>query len=348
MKLTQVTRHHTRHVTRELRAAVRGRLDLPRSARLVFDALCDRLPHVFPSYAAIAADAGVTRRTAIRAVAALERAEIIEVARGGGRRNNLYRLRVEHAAPSAAHATSGDTAAVSQPASGDTGDTAEAPPCHRSSDTDVTAGVTQMSPEAGIKPENKGPARPPAGAAACTSDDGLAPQLADAADYGAVHAEPASVAARHIAALDQISRRSGDARVRAMMRCASGADLRRWIAREISEMESQAEPEPPHASTTEAEPAELDEPAPDRTDAPDAAAWHKVRQALRRECGEHAWRAWLSQLTLSERTATAVTLAAPTQFRRDQIANNYGDRVRAAWMAHAPEIRRVEIVAQQK
>lgn len=57
---------------------------------LVIDTFSDRRGFGWPSYEAIAARAGVDRRTVIRAVGRLERAGLLLVVRSSGRRSNRY------------------------------------------------------------------------------------------------------------------------------------------------------------------------------------------------------------------------------------------------------------------
>jgi len=74
-------------------------------------------------------------------------------------------------------------------------------------------------------------------------------------------------------------------------------------------------------------------------------AWHVIRGQLRDEFGERSFEKWLKPLALKERRDRTVVLAAGTNFMRDWVSSHYGDRLRALWTRHAPEIVAVELVA---
>ncbi|KZD12890.1 chromosomal replication initiator protein DnaA [Oceanibaculum pacificum] len=77
-----------------------------------------------------------------------------------------------------------------------------------------------------------------------------------------------------------------------------------------------------------------------------SAQWTRVRNRLRHEVGDSAFRSWLKPLTLIEATAGGVTLSVPTRFMRDWVATHYADRLRALWGSEDPAIRSVDIVAR--
>jgi DNA-binding GntR family transcriptional regulator len=73
----------------------RRRRRLGASARLVCMAIANRMTRdgeASPAYRVIAEDTGMSRVSAIRAVAKLVEGGMIEVERGGGRMSNRYRL----------------------------------------------------------------------------------------------------------------------------------------------------------------------------------------------------------------------------------------------------------------
>ncbi len=73
-------------------------------------------------------------------------------------------------------------------------------------------------------------------------------------------------------------------------------------------------------------------------------AWVRVRQRLRTEYGEAAFKNWLKALTLVRSSADKVILAVPSKFWRDWIAAHYGDRLVALWKSENMGFNGVEIV----
>ncbi|MBU0725560.1 MAG: chromosomal replication initiator protein DnaA [Alphaproteobacteria bacterium] len=76
------------------------------------------------------------------------------------------------------------------------------------------------------------------------------------------------------------------------------------------------------------------------------AQWTRVRNRLRTEVGDSAFRSWLKPLTLIGGGAGGVTLAVPTRFMRDWVAAHYADRLRALWGSEDPSIQTIDIVAR--
>jgi chromosomal replication initiator protein len=72
--------------------------------------------------------------------------------------------------------------------------------------------------------------------------------------------------------------------------------------------------------------------------------WIHVRQRLRTEFGDAAFKNWLKALTLVKATGEKVVLSVPTKFWRDWIAAHYGDRLVALWKAENLGLNGVEIV----
>ncbi|WP_376097742.1 chromosomal replication initiator protein DnaA [Roseomonas sp. CCTCC AB2023176] len=74
-----------------------------------------------------------------------------------------------------------------------------------------------------------------------------------------------------------------------------------------------------------------------------SSAWARIRGRLRDEVGEVEYRTWLRQLTLAAIEGDEAVIHVPTRFLRDWLRGQYGDRLRALWMAENVGVRRVEI-----
>jgi chromosomal replication initiator protein len=77
-----------------------------------------------------------------------------------------------------------------------------------------------------------------------------------------------------------------------------------------------------------------------------AAAWARVRQAMRSESGERNFDTWLAPLVLVAADGDRVTLAAPSAFLADWVAGNFNDQLRLHWAAQRPGTRHVAIKVQ--
>jgi chromosomal replication initiator protein len=75
-----------------------------------------------------------------------------------------------------------------------------------------------------------------------------------------------------------------------------------------------------------------------------AEQWARVREALRREIGDAAFRSWVAAVTLIAASADAVRLAAPTRFLRNWVATHYSDRLRVLWARENAAIQGLEVV----
>ncbi|MBP0444365.1 chromosomal replication initiator protein DnaA [Roseomonas sp. SSH11] len=73
------------------------------------------------------------------------------------------------------------------------------------------------------------------------------------------------------------------------------------------------------------------------------AAWARIRGRLREEVGEAEYRTWLRQLTLAGVEGEEAVIHVPTRFLRDWLRGQYGDRLRALWLAESVGVRRVDI-----
>ncbi|WP_426954521.1 chromosomal replication initiator protein DnaA [Muricoccus radiodurans] len=82
---------------------------------------------------------------------------------------------------------------------------------------------------------------------------------------------------------------------------------------------------------------------PDPDDSRLDAAWARIRGRLREEVGETEYRTWLRQLTLAAVEGEEAVVHVPTRFLRDWLRGQYGDRLRALWMAENLGVRRVDI-----
>ena len=60
-------------------------------------------------------------------------------------------------------------------------------------------------------------------------------------------------------------------------------------------------------------------------------AWERVRERLRAELGDAAFKSWLAPLVLTGIEDGEVHLSAPTKFLRDWVASRYAHRIVAFW-----------------
>ncbi|UFN47666.1 chromosomal replication initiator protein DnaA [Roseomonas sp. OT10] len=74
-----------------------------------------------------------------------------------------------------------------------------------------------------------------------------------------------------------------------------------------------------------------------------AEAWARIRGRLREEVGEVEYRTWMRQMTLAAIEGDEAVVQVPSRFLRDWVRSQYGDRLRALWMAENLGVRRVEI-----
>jgi chromosomal replication initiator protein len=76
-----------------------------------------------------------------------------------------------------------------------------------------------------------------------------------------------------------------------------------------------------------------------------ALDWQGVKQQLRREVGEAAYRSWLQPLEMMESpTEDEVRLSVPTKFMRNWIETHYGDRIRTLVRSMVPSVTMVEMI----
>ncbi|MFO1189742.1 MAG: chromosomal replication initiator protein DnaA [Alphaproteobacteria bacterium] len=75
-----------------------------------------------------------------------------------------------------------------------------------------------------------------------------------------------------------------------------------------------------------------------------AEQWARVREALRREIGDAAFRSWVAPVTLVAHGRGAVLLAAPTRFLRNWVVTHYSDRLRALWRKENDAVQGLDMV----
>jgi chromosomal replication initiator protein len=73
-------------------------------------------------------------------------------------------------------------------------------------------------------------------------------------------------------------------------------------------------------------------------------AWERVRERLRGELGDAAFKSWLAPLVLTGIEDDEVKLSAPTKFLRDWVASRYAHRITALWALEQISLSSVEIV----
>jgi len=74
--------------------------------------------------------------------------------------------------------------------------------------------------------------------------------------------------------------------------------------------------------------------------------WERVREALRAEFGETAFRTWLRPLEVEGVEGDKLVLAVPTQFMRDWIVSHYADRIRSLWAEVNPAVRSIALTVR--
>jgi len=74
--------------------------------------------------------------------------------------------------------------------------------------------------------------------------------------------------------------------------------------------------------------------------------WLRVREMLRAEFGDTAFRTWLKPLDLGGFDHDKVVITVPTQFIRDWIVTHYADRIRSLWTSVNPRVRTIALLVQ--
>ncbi|MCJ8157450.1 chromosomal replication initiator protein DnaA [Sphingomonas sp. LaA6.9] len=76
-------------------------------------------------------------------------------------------------------------------------------------------------------------------------------------------------------------------------------------------------------------------------------AWTAVRAGLRRDCGARTFDHWLKPIRLGKYRAEdrTVEMVLPSPFMARWVESHFAERLALAWRTHAPEVRSVEIIA---
>lgn len=74
-----------------------------------------------------------------------------------------------------------------------------------------------------------------------------------------------------------------------------------------------------------------------------SAVWTLIQSALRAECGDASYDAWLRPVGFVGIDGDTVRLAAPSHFLADWVTSNFLERLRTLWSAHRPGIRHVAL-----
>ncbi|RJF90921.1 chromosomal replication initiator protein DnaA [Sphingomonas cavernae] len=76
-------------------------------------------------------------------------------------------------------------------------------------------------------------------------------------------------------------------------------------------------------------------------------AWTAVRAGLRRDCGARTFDHWLKPIRLGKYRVEdrTVEMVLPSPFMARWVESHFAERLALAWRTHAPEIRAVEIIA---
>jgi chromosomal replication initiator protein len=72
--------------------------------------------------------------------------------------------------------------------------------------------------------------------------------------------------------------------------------------------------------------------------------WGRILGILRSEVGEAAFRSWLQPVTVAAEEKGEVSLAVPTRFIRDWIAQHYADRIRELWAGDNSTITAIDLI----
>ena len=76
---------------------------------------------------------------------------------------------------------------------------------------------------------------------------------------------------------------------------------------------------------------------------PASASWDVIRAQLRQEFGQRTYDSWLRPIQFVTFEGDVAVLGLPTRFMADWVRNNFQDRLRAAWVAHNPDIETIRI-----
>lgn len=77
------------------------------------------------------------------------------------------------------------------------------------------------------------------------------------------------------------------------------------------------------------------------------AQWIRIRNYLKDELGDAAYRNWIKPLTLSGLEGSELVMGAPSRIVRDWVKSNYADRLRSLWCGTLTAIKSVDVVLLQ-
>jgi chromosomal replication initiator protein len=72
--------------------------------------------------------------------------------------------------------------------------------------------------------------------------------------------------------------------------------------------------------------------------------WGRIKDRLREEVGETAFRSWLQPLSLSGVNGGEARIVVPTRFMRDWVLTHYADRIRILWSGENPDVQAIDVV----
>jgi len=75
--------------------------------------------------------------------------------------------------------------------------------------------------------------------------------------------------------------------------------------------------------------------------------WRQVREQLKLEAGNTVFENWLSLLNLNSYTNGEIVISVQSRFHKDWIEPRYGNRLKALWLSHSKEIKKVSLVVDE-
>ena len=75
--------------------------------------------------------------------------------------------------------------------------------------------------------------------------------------------------------------------------------------------------------------------------------WGQVREQLKLEAGNTVFENWLSLLNLNSYTNGEIVISVQSRFHKDWIEPRYGNRLKALWLSHSKEIKKVSLVVDE-
>ena len=77
-----------------------------------------------------------------------------------------------------------------------------------------------------------------------------------------------------------------------------------------------------------------------------SAAWDHVRDVLRAEFGDAAFKSWLAPIELESISGTKAVISAPTRFMRDWVARHYLDRILELFRDGEGDVKSVDLMVR--